>query len=335
MKNKLLITSALTTLIAGSAVAETKVSGNLEQVIRLNSQGSTGAASEQGIGSEYNIGLSSSKSLDNGLNAKYGFTLEDGSPDTHYLTVGTDTVSVTIGADTGLNLSSSAIPHIGDQAGTLVADLGGTYNNQGYATGTAGTITDAHEDDHISVDVKAMGGTLTARYSPDSNGGGNTDSGISANSGSSREFLYTGSLGVEGLNVIIGTATQDSNISTKEDGKFKKAGFGYNMGQISFGIETQKAESIAAASSQVETSSDKASVTYAVNDNLSVGLQRIETSRKSGGTKDANDEEINVVSVGYSLGGLGIEINYSDVQNVGNAANTDSEALQIRTIQKF
>jgi len=332
MKKNLLITSALTTLIAGSAVAETKVTGNLEQVIRLNSQ--TGSASEQGIGSEYNIGLSSSKELDNGLSAKYGFVLEDGSPDTHYLTVGTDVVSLTIGADTGKNLSSSAIPHIGDQAGTLVADLGGTYNNQGYASGSAGTITDGHEDDHVSIDVNGMGGTLTVRYSPDSNGGGNTDSGIGANQGSTTEILYSGSLGVDGLNVIIGQAEQDSDMPSEEDGKFKKAGIAYNFGQFAVGVEKQKAESIAATASQIETDTDKVSVTYAVNDNLSVGLMYLETEKKDGGTKAANDEEITVASIGYNLGGLGIELNYSDVDHVGNGT-TDEEAFQIRTIQKF
>jgi hypothetical protein len=332
MKKNLLITSALTTLIAGSAIAETKLSGNLEQVIRVNSQ--TGQNSEHGIGSEYNIGLSSSKDLDNGLNAKYGFVLEDGSTDTHYLTVGTDVASITIGADTGKNLSSSAIPHIGDQAGTLVADLGGTYNNQGWKTGAAGTVTDAHEDDHISLDVNGLGGTFTARYSPDSNGGGNTDSGIGTNSGSSQEILYSGSLGVDGLTVIVGKAEQEANKGANQDAKFRKAGIGYNFGQFAVGVEMQKAESINTAANQVETESDKFAVTYAVNDNLSLGLQYIETERKSGGTADANDEEITVASIGYNLGGLGIELNYSDVENVGNGT-TDEEAFQIRTIQKF
>jgi hypothetical protein len=334
MKKNMLITTALTTLVATSAFAETKVTGNLEQVIRLNSQ-EGGAASEQGIGSEYNIGLASSKDLDNGLSAKYGFVLEDGGTDTHYLTVGAGSVSLTIGADTGNNLSSSAIPHIGDQAGTLVADLGGTYNNQGIATGAAGTITDAHEDDHVSIDIKGLGGTFTARYAPDSNGGGNTDSGIGANSGSATEILYSGSLGVDGLKVIVGSASQDANDSTKEDGKFKKAGVSYNFGQFAVGVEKQKAEGITAAATQIETESDKASVTFAANDNLSVGLMYIETEKKTGGAKAANDEEIIVASVGYNLGGLGIELNYSEVENTGNSANNDDEAFQIRTIQKF
>ena len=326
----MLITTALTTLVAGSAIAETKVVGNLEQVIRLNSQ-ETALASEQGLGAEYNIGLQSSKDLDNGLSSKYGFMLEDGGTDTHYLTVGAGSVSVTIGRDTGNNLSSSAIPHIGDQAGTLADDLGATFTNQGISSTE---IADAHEEDHVSLDIKGLGGTFTARYAPTGNDTG-TDSGIAANDGSRSEFLYSGSLGVEGLNVIVGTATQDANAGATEDGKFKKAGVAYNFGQFAVGIERQDAESVATAANQVEAQSDKASITFAANDNLSVGLMYIETEEKIGGTKSANDEEIVVASIGYNLGGLGIELNYTDVENVSNAANSDAEAFQIRTIQKF
>ena len=334
MKKTMLMTTALTALVAGSALAETKVIGDLETIFRANSQ-EGGAASEHGIGTEYNIGLQSSKDLDNGLSAKYGFKLEDGSKDTHFLTIGAGNVSVTVGADTGNNLSSSAIPHIGDQAGTLVNDLGGTYNNQGIATGTDGTITDAHEDDHVSLDFKGLGGTFTARYSPDSNGGTGADSGIGANTGSATELLYSGSLGVDGLKVIVGTATQDANDSTKEDGKFKKGGISYNFGQFAVGVERQEAEGITAAASQVETESDKASVTFAASDNLSVGLMYIETEKKTAGASAANDEEIITASIGYNLGGLGIMINYTEVENVGNNANNDAETIQIHTIQKF
>ena len=42
-----------------------------------------------------------------------------------------------------------------------------------------------------------------------------------------------------------------------------------------------------------------------------------------------------MVSVGYNFGGLGLEMTYAEVENVGNAANTDAETFQIRTIQKF
>ena len=56
MKNKLLLTSALAGVVAlaGSAVAETKVSGNLEYVMN-NTSGATAATSSQGSGFEENI----------------------------------------------------------------------------------------------------------------------------------------------------------------------------------------------------------------------------------------------------------------------------------------
>ena len=132
MKNKLLMSTAIASIaLAGSAIAETKVHGNLEQTYRATSQaGNTSAA---GFGAEYNIGLSSSKELDNGLKASYSFQLEDGATDAHNLTVGADAVSVTIGRDTGKNLSGSAIPHVGDQAGTIVGTTGATLANQGFS----------------------------------------------------------------------------------------------------------------------------------------------------------------------------------------------------------
>jgi len=333
MKNKLLMSTAIASIaLAGSAFAETKVHGNLEQTYRATSQ--TGQDSAGGFGAEYNIGLSSSKELDNGLKASYSFQLEDGGVDAHNLTVGTDTVSITVGRDTGKNLSGSAIPHVGDQAGTIVGTTGATLANQGFSSGSSKDVGMAHNYDHISLDFKAAGGTFTARYAPGSANGTDSDE-ANDGSGSIREILHTGNLGVEGLNIVIGQGDEDADKSATENGKFQKAGVAYNFGQFAVGVERQKVENIAAAASQIENTSDKASVVFAVNDNLSLGLQYIETEKKEGGTKAANDEKITMAEIGYNFGGLGIQLQYADIENVGNAANTDEEAFQIRTIQKF
>jgi len=42
-----------------------------------------------------------------------------------------------------------------------------------------------------------------------------------------------------------------------------------------------------------------------------------------------------MVTLGYNMGGLGIQIQYADISDLGNSAGVDAEALQIRTIQKF
>ena len=333
MKNKLLMSTAIASIaLAGSAFAETKVTGNLEQTYRSTSQ--TGKDSAGGFGAEYNIGLSSSKELDNGLKASYSFNLEDGGVDAHNLTVGTDTVSITVGRDTGKNLSGSAIPHVGDQAGTIVGTTGATLSNQGFSSGTNKDVGLAHNYDHISLNLNGMGGTFTARYAPGSTNGSDTSE-VNDADGSITEILYTGNLGVEGLNVVIGQGDEDADAATKEDGKFQKAGIAYNFGQFAVGIERQKVENIATAATQIENQSDKASVVFAVNDNLSLGLQYIETEKKDGGTKAANDEKITMAEIGYNFGGLGIQLQYADIENTGNAANQDEEAFQIRTIQKF
>lgn len=105
-----------------------------------------------------------------------------------------------------------------------------------------------------------------------------------------------------------------------------------NLLQVSEEIESESTDLTAA---QVDTQTDKAGITFAASDTVSLGLNYLETERKSGGAKDANDEEIIMVSVGYNFGGLGLEMTYAEVENAGNAANIDAEAFQIRTIQKF
>ena len=333
MKNKLLMSTAIASIaLAGSAIAETKVHGNLEQTYRATSQaGNTSAA---GFGAEYNIGLSSSKELDNGLKASYSFQLEDGATDAHNLTVGTDAVSVTIGRDTGKNLSGSAIPHVGDQAGTIVGTTGATLTNQGFASGTGNDVGMAHNYDHISIDFKVAGGTFTTRYAPGSGNGTDTNE-ANDNGGTITEILYSGNLGVEGLKVLIGQGDEAADTLNHKDGQFRKAGVAYNFGQIAVGIERQEVESINTAAAQIDNTSDKASVVFAASDNVSLGLQYVTTEKKTGGTAAAEDEKIIMAEIGYNFGGLGIQLQYADIENVGNAANSDEEAFQIRTIQKF
>ena len=330
MKNKLLLTTAIASVaFAGSAFAETKIGGNLEQTFQTQSIDSNDADTGRGLGAEHNISLSASKDLDNGLTAKYGTVLEDGNADTHYLTVGTDTVSLTVGRDTGNNLSSTAIPHISDQAGTIVGNNATdvtTYDNI--------EVANTHDKEHVSLDFNVAGGTLTGRYAPDMSTSRPGDSAATDSGASATEILYSGSLGVDGLSLRVGQATQEGKDGA-EDGKAKRYDISYNFGQFAIGIGRDESESAAATASQVETETDKAGITFAATDAISLGLNYLETEKKSGGTKAANDEEIIMASVGYNFGGLGIEMTYAEVENAGNTANTDGEFFQIRTIQKF
>jgi len=334
MKNKLLLTTAIAglTAIAGIANAETKVSGNLEQTFKSSSINGTGD-SGRALGAEYNIGLSNSADLDNGLKASFGFNLESnqdgaaadtGVTDSHYLTIAGEMLSFSIARDNGQNLSSTVVPHISDQAGTVV---------DGDTLGNVGSV-DAHNYDHVRLDAKVAGGTLTLRYAPDAGATQINASSIQDTGKSQQEIIYSGSLGVEGLSVQAGISKSDKATVADEDDEYKKFGVAYNFGQFAVGIERAE-DHAGTVAATVERTRDKVGITFAASDNLSFGINYQETESKTEGTKTASDEEIVMVGVGYNLGGIAIDINYADVDNLGNTSGSDAEFLQIRTIQKF
>jgi hypothetical protein len=332
MKNKLLLTTAIAGLvvIGGVAQAETKISGNLEQTFTaVSDDASSGAASTSGLGAEYNIGLSSSAELDNGLTAKFGFNLEANNSaaaaDVHFLTIGNDTMSVSIARDNGNNLSATGIPHISDTASTVLSTA--AYNNLGISK------SDGHNDDHIRADVNGLGGTLTLRYVPTDGGTGGQSAPAVEGNNSAYDVIYRGSLGVEGLSVVAGMHRVEGT-GTKEDLELDKYSVAYNFGQFAVGVERQDSKDSAAVGSQDELKSTSASVTFAVNDKMSVGFARYQTERTDAGVKDPDEEKINMIGVGYSLGGIAIDVNYAMAENFNNTTQ-DRDVLQIRTIQKF
>jgi len=332
MKNKLLLTTAIAGLVVvgGVAQAETKVSGNLEQTFNsFSDSASNGAGSSRGLGAEYNIGLSSSAELDNGLTAKFGFNLEANGgaagADVHFLTIGNDSMSVSIARDNGNNLSATGIPHISDTASTVVA---GAYHNLGISE------SDGHNDEHIRADINQLGGTFTIRYVPTDGASGNASSSVgSENNNSAYDVIYRGSLGVEGLSTVAGVH-RVKGTGGNNDLQLDKVSVAYNFGQFAVGVEKQKSKDSAAAGAQDEFDSTSISATFAVNDKLSVGVARYETERTDAGVRDPQDETITMVGVGYSLGGIAIDVNYAQAENFNNTTQ-DRDVLQIRTIQKF
>ena len=339
MKNKLLISTALVGSLVASSVsfAETKVTGNLEQTYSAVSYDLTGDKQEGGraLGAEANIGLSASKSLDNGLNSKYGFVIEDGTVDTFFLTVGNDAVALTVANDYGTNSSNTTIPFVSDTFETVLRDtVAGntrliTYQNHG---------VNAHDKNHVALGGKISGTEWLVRYAPNASSNRNSDSDMCGSTscvgdigGSATEFVIKGSLGVEGLGVMLAreTAEKDSAAAaTAEDKKFTKYGLSYNFGVASVGVTQHKYE---AGTAGQEDKATQYGISGALGDNLSAGIYYLTNDRNTSG----EDEKLKMVQVGYNLGGLGIELAYAQADSAGFVAGQDYEVLQIRTIQKF
>ena len=324
MKNKLLFTTAIASVaLAGVASAETKVSGNMEQTFNALSS-DTAQTSSRAFGAEHNISLSSSKDLDNGLTAKYGFTAEGDNAftaDSHYLTIGTDTVAVAFRRDSGINISSSAIPYVGDAFDTA-AFTGLTQ------TSALINDSDVHDNDYVAIEGKVLGGTVALQYAPDIGTGQADDSDVTEAGNSATGVIYSGSP-VDGLKVLAGKTTSDGEGSA-EDVSETQYGFNYNMGQFSFGAEISKQEADGTAN-DIDTTILGA--TFAVNDNMTVGVYTLE-AETTAVTSDV-DEESKMIQIGYNLGGLGFSISYAENENVGSSSGADSEQVQIHTVQKF
>ena len=321
MKNKLLLSTAIASVaFAGFASAETKVGGNLEQTFNALSTNSA-ATSARSFGAEHNIKLSSSKDLDNGLTAKYGFTAEGDNAfvaDSHYLTIGTDTVAVAFRRDSGINLSSSAVPYIGDQFDTAAF----TGLSQGSSLINA---SDVHDNDYAAIEAKVMGGTVALQYAPDIGNGGADDSDVGEGGNSATGIIYKGSLGVDGLKTLIGKTKTDGEGSA-DDTDETQYGFSYNFGQFTVGAE-KSAQDVAGT----DTDTVIYGAAFAVSDNFTVGAYLLDSDQDG----QAEDEESKMLQVGYNLGGLGITVSYAENENVKYSSGADSEQIQIHTVQKF
>ena len=335
MKNKLLLTTAIASgmMISTAAFSDVKISGDIEQTYRsvsysLAADKIKGGA---GLGAETNVAITYTGSLTNGLKVAAGSVLEDGVADTEFLTIGGDTVSVTFGQDTGNNLSSTVVPHVSDQDGTLYGTVNGS-TTFGVTSFKNVQGTNPHDKRHVSLDAKGAGGTFTVRYSPSTDGNRASDTAIDTSGQSATELLYAGSLGVAGLNVQAGyiKETQTNDSGTVGDGKVTKFGAAYNFGQITVGADQQKFDSGATANS--DTKSTRFAAVFAVNDAIKLGARYTKTD-VDGSTAD---EKMKTLEIGYNLGGLGIELSYGQLENLGGSSTaTDVDVVQLRTRQAF
>ena len=340
MKNKLLLTTAIASglMISTAAFSEVKVSGDAEATWKsvsydLAAEKINGGS---GLGIETNIIIGYTGKLTNGMTVSAGSVLEDGIADSEYLTIAGDTVSFTVGQDVGNNLSSTVVPHISDQDGTLYSQGGATATTNQFTRAVLvknQQSTTTHEPLHVSLDAKVADGVATFRYVPSIGANGNSDSGIVDTGNKAIEILYAGSLGVKGLNVQIGTARQTQaldSVATTDDIVLNKFGASYNFGQVSVGADRQNLDN--GAATNADRTQDRFAVVFAVNDQIRIGARHTSVDQDGSTAK----EKMKTLEIGYNLGGLGIELAVGQMENVGGVAtNGDADVIQLRTRQAF
>jgi hypothetical protein len=323
---KLLTATALTSvLFAGAAVSDVKVGGNIEWTYNSLSYDKVASqpSGSRGFGSEENFNITYTGELNNGMAVKAYVGLEDGSSNESYTSITSGGTTVLWGIDAGPNSKGTFVPTAGDD----LADISAGASSYKYEN--AQLAKAVHDANHISLQQKFEGGSVYLNYAPALDNSG-SDSSITTTSGSGTEI--GASFTVEGLKIVAGRETgknlNDSD-STTSDLTDTVLAASYNFGNIAVGYQQRTLDDGTASNS--DTKMTTLGVTYAANDNMTVGLQ-LTKSDKDGST---NDEEGQAITIGYSLGSMAVQASYAQIDNLGYAAGDDVDAIQIRTLTKF
>jgi len=334
MKNKLLISTALvSSLVAAqtASFAEAKISGSVEYT--YNSTEDTATDSSGSLGSESTVKFEGSKDADIGT-ITTSFKLEEAAIEAPVISITNGDTTVGVGADFAPSLSFTNIPLIGDRSGTVGKNIGSaaieTVQGGNKITNAIGFLFAQKFD----------GGQLSLFATPDeeTQQSGSSDSGIDPNAGtktgSAYNLVFSGNAGVDGLSIKAGINDR-SKKNDGNDGSAKAFGISYNFGSLSVGVNTASVETEDKTASQDDVDTDSIGVAYAVNDNLSIGVTYEETDGKIDNTDMVNEEETTMVSIGYNMGGLGLQVSYVEIDNVAGNSASDGDAFQIRTVGKF
>ena len=326
MKKLLATTAIVSVSFASVALAEVTVKGSIEQTI--NSRSYNKAANEHkgtgSMGQETNLTVSSKGELDNGLSIKGSFRSEDGSVDHSSIKVSGDTLGFEIGADTGSTIHTQINPTVGDSVWFVT----GAQGDDGFTT------YEAHDVQHIGLDAKLGGMTAAVNYAPSNNGISAGDSNKTDAGGSATEMLLKGSI-MEGVNFLIGQEKIEAANSGGSEETEKTYQVSYSAGQFALGASIRDfddGDSTATAGTTDEVT--YLTATYAVNDQVSLGIQSVTAESEGTGTS-ATDEETLGISLGYNLGPIGVEVMYAETDNLAHSSADDVEGVQIRTVYKF
>jgi len=333
MKNKLLLTTALigSVALAGAAQSEIKIGGSQEitfgaSSVKTSSASTTGNKSGRGLGNETNLNISGSTDLDNGMSivTKYNLEFDTAAKKEVSMQINSGDAFFVIANDMTQGLNSISAPRVGDHPNTVAARATATAYVDGHI--------ENNFDDHVAVGLKVAGGNLVALYAQTARLNGNDDGGTDAlQTGSGYTISYVGSP-VENLKIGIAHGEkQDSDANRVKDIESDKLMVAYTMGAVTAGVEYSDKDTNT-TSGNLKTMSY--GVTFNAADNLSIGLGYAVTEDDDAGNTNP-DEKITLITLGYNLGGLGLELSYADVSDANNAAGADNQVFQARTVVAF
>jgi hypothetical protein len=352
MKNKILLTSALTGLVlsASAANAQLTVSGNVNLSYKAAGNSTTANKKESfdGFGKESQINFGIKGKLNNGWDYAAGTSIEhDGTQmgDTYANQQGMFNENTYIDFINGNTTITFGTDHI-QNSDFSMANIAGFADFTELADGIGGSQSvalDNHNSPYNAFGVglmqKTPAGTFSFLYAPSGTNNAAmtdiTDTGTKSQVGaanSAYEIGFRGDLGLKGLDAAVfynATDTETPGESTKAGKKKGKlAAAKYTFGN---NVTIAAEKGVNTATTGIDTSTKAYGIAYALSQNMTVGY----TYAKTDVDAQSQDEKLQVISLGYNLGPVLANVQYVKAENVANTAASDGEALYLSVSTKF
>jgi predicted porin len=365
---KLLLSTAIVSsaFFAGSAIAQTTITGNLDIQFKSISA-DTAMQSQRGFGRESQINIQNKGKLSNGMDYAAGFSIEHDGTDRDttqsfnentYINITSGNTTLHVGQDHIQNSQRTLANFVGLIAEDITNSNSATAANKAAADiflDAVGGNPWASYGAGIIQNIPNIG-TLSALYVPDStavvatsdtagttgtgNGNVGDDDGLGdGDSESAYEVGFVGSLGVKGLNThAFYNKQQKTNSATATDRDIKgtNVGASYNFGQVTVGYNNKKSEFNTTTAVNNETKQHEYAVAYAISPTLTLGANY--TKAKNNALAAATDAESKSIALGYNLGPVALTAQYAKTENVtgvGATANDDFDVAIVRLSTKF
>jgi hypothetical protein len=365
--------------IAGIASAQTTISGSLDLSYKtISNEGAITKRTDAGFGREAQINVQNKGKLSNGLDYAAGFALEfDGksgnaqsstaavasTDDAHrrisrentYMDIIMGTTTLSVGMDHLNNMSFSSAPRVAQHASTTVTSAQLTTGALDLAAGVASGgvayqfypgAASLGASNYMGLGIQQVTpfGTITGQYFPRAAAQQAGNDGVATGDyKDAYELHFRGDLGVKGLSVNLGrnlvTAPTAGVVNVGEDQKGTAMGIGYNIGQVSVGIQQNKTENNNnVEATKIDTKSVEIGATFAATKEISIGLTHVKTDgtfRAASNAAMATDEKIKSLTVGYNLGAITMSATAAKLDDARGIAGNDSDIVLVRAGTRF
>lgn len=359
---KLLLTTAIagSALLAGNAVAQTTVSGQLDINYKAISsdKAADGISSMRGFGKEWQLNIQNKGKLNNGMDFAAGFSLEHdgtqtGTPaldENVYIDFISGNTTFTVGTDHIQNSDRTAANFVGLIAEDISNSSGGSIAADVFLADVGADPVQAYGFG-ITHNIPGMA-AISAWYAPtkakiDSTGAavhvGNDDQAFENTNESAYEIGITGSFGVKGLNAHAFMNKQDktdSATATDRDIKGYNYGLNYNFGQVTVGYNYKKTQNqlvagTTALSTQGDIKQNEYGIAYVVSPNLTVGLNYTKADAAATTAATKADAESKSIAVGYNLGAVALTAQAARLTDYTGVKGVDADVVLVRASTKF